>query len=145
MVNNQARSENLRVQELIQDSSPAKAGMGCIFMNGDKELGTLLEMPHPCSLSLTYEQAKLKESNGELVVTLNIEEECKALSVVVPKWMQAVQDNGEGDHQAKEVTAKWWFHSRFHILTISQDVRSHYSPTHASITVENIRVDSISS
>ncbi len=66
----QARSEDLRVQKLIQNSSLAEACLVWGFVNEYKELGTMLEMPHPYSLSLAYEQAKLKESNRELVVTL---------------------------------------------------------------------------
>nr|CAD1816984.1 unnamed protein product [Ananas comosus var. bracteatus] len=62
----QARSKDLRVQRQIQNSHLVEACPVWSFMSEYRELGTVLVMPHPCSLSLFYEQAKLKESNREL-------------------------------------------------------------------------------
>ncbi len=44
------------------------------FINGCKmEPGPIIRRPHPSSLSIAYEQDKLKESNGGLGVKLNID------------------------------------------------------------------------
>nr|CAD1840671.1 unnamed protein product [Ananas comosus var. bracteatus] len=66
MQRQQEKSEDLRVQKPIQISNLAETCHVWGFMDEYRELGTVLVMPHPCSLSLFYEQAKLKESNREL-------------------------------------------------------------------------------
>nr|CAD1830099.1 unnamed protein product [Ananas comosus var. bracteatus] len=107
--NYQARSENLTVQKPIQNSNLVEACQVWGFVNEYKELGTMLKRPHPCSRFLTYEQDKLQESDRNLGVTLHIKGECKALTMIICKWMQAVQNRSEEDHLLTEFhTSRAW-------------------------------------
>lgn len=71
MLRQQERSQDLRAQMLSPILSLTEACLMSTFVSGHKrELGPIIKMPHPNSLSLAYEQDKLKESNEELGVKL---------------------------------------------------------------------------
>nr|CAD1837233.1 unnamed protein product [Ananas comosus var. bracteatus] len=55
--------ENSRIQTLLRNSSLEEAYIAYSLVNGCKELGSELKMPHPCSRFLAYEQDKLQESD----------------------------------------------------------------------------------
>nr|CAD1837504.1 unnamed protein product [Ananas comosus var. bracteatus] len=55
--------ENSRIQTLLRNSSLEEAYIAYSLVNGCKELGSVLKMPHPCSRFLAYEQDKLQESD----------------------------------------------------------------------------------
>nr|CAD1820185.1 unnamed protein product [Ananas comosus var. bracteatus] len=105
----QENSEYFKVQRLIQHSRLTGACLVKGFVNEHKELGAIIMMPHPCSRFLAYEQDKLQESNRNLGVTLHIKGECKALTLIICKWMQAVQNRSEEDHLLTEFhTSRAW-------------------------------------
>nr|CAD1844427.1 unnamed protein product [Ananas comosus var. bracteatus] len=102
MQGQQEKSEDFEVQRLIRHSRLTGACLVKGFVNEHKELGAIIKMPHPCSRFLAYKQGKLQESNRNLGVTLNINGECKALTMIICKWMQTVQNRSEEDHLLTE-------------------------------------------
>nr|CAD1840575.1 unnamed protein product [Ananas comosus var. bracteatus] len=70
----QERIEDSRIQMLLRNSSLEEACIAYSWVKGYKELEVMLVMPHPCTLSLAYEQAKLKESYGEWLLHFTLRE-----------------------------------------------------------------------